>query len=32
MRLQARVARLEERLREHGLDPAEPQEPPAAAG
>jgi hypothetical protein len=31
-RLQARVARLEERLREHGLDPAEPQEPPAAAG
>ena len=31
-RLQARVARLEERLREHGLDPTEPQEPPAAAG
>ena len=31
-RLQARVARLEERLREHGLDPQEPQEPPAAAG
>jgi ATP-dependent Clp protease ATP-binding subunit ClpA len=31
-RLQARVARLEERLREHGLDPAEPQEPPAVAG
>ena len=31
-RLQARVARLEERLREHGLDPAELQEPPAAAG
>jgi ATP-dependent Clp protease ATP-binding subunit ClpA len=31
-RLQARVARLEERLREHGLDPEEPQEPPAAAG
>jgi ATP-dependent Clp protease ATP-binding subunit ClpA len=31
-RLQARVARLEERLREHGLDPGEPQEPPAAAG
>jgi ATP-dependent Clp protease ATP-binding subunit ClpA len=29
-RLQARVARLEERLREHGLDPAELQEPPAA--
>jgi len=26
------VARLEERLREHGLDPDEPQEPPAAAG
>ena len=31
-RLRARVARLEERLREHGLDPDEPQEPPAAAG
>jgi hypothetical protein len=31
-RLQARVARLEERLREHGLDPEEPQEPPAVAG
>ena len=31
-RLQARVARLEEPLREHGLDPAEPQDPPAAAG
>ena len=31
-RLQVRVARLEERLREHGLDPAEPQEPPAVAG
>jgi ATP-dependent Clp protease ATP-binding subunit ClpA len=31
-RLQARVARLEERLREHGLDPEEPREPPAAAG
>ena len=30
--LRARVARLEERLREHGLDPDEPQEPPAAAG
>jgi ATP-dependent Clp protease ATP-binding subunit ClpC len=29
--LRARVARLEERLREHGLDPDEPQEPPAAA-
>jgi hypothetical protein len=29
-RLRARVARLEERLREHGLDPEEPQEPPAA--
>jgi ATP-dependent Clp protease ATP-binding subunit ClpA len=31
-RLRARVERLEERLREHGLDPEEPQEPPAAAG
>jgi ATP-dependent Clp protease ATP-binding subunit ClpA len=31
-RLRARVARLEERLREHGLDPSEPREPPAAAG
>jgi hypothetical protein len=31
-RLQARVARLEERLRGHGLDPEEPREPPAAAG
>jgi ATP-dependent Clp protease ATP-binding subunit ClpA len=31
-RLRARVARLEERLREHGLDPDEPREPPAAAG
>jgi Clp amino terminal domain, pathogenicity island component len=31
-RLQARVARLEARLREHGLDPEEPQEPPAAVG
>ena len=31
-RLQARVTRLEERLREQGLDPAEPREPPAAAG
>jgi Clp amino terminal domain, pathogenicity island component/UvrB/uvrC motif len=31
-RLRARVAGLEERLREHGIDPDEPQEPPAAAG
>ena len=31
-RLRARVARLEARLREHGIDPDEPQEPPAAAG
>ena len=31
-RLRARVARLEARLREHGLDPEEPQEPPAAVG
>ena len=31
-RLRAQVARLEERLREHGLEPDEPQEPPAAAG
>ena len=31
-RLQARVARLEERLREHGPDPEEPRKPPAAAG
>jgi Clp amino terminal domain, pathogenicity island component/UvrB/uvrC motif len=31
-RLRARVARLEERLGEHGLDPDEPQEPPAAVG
>jgi len=30
-RLRAQVARLEERLREHGLEPDEPQEPPAAA-
>jgi ATP-dependent Clp protease ATP-binding subunit ClpA len=30
--LRARVARLEARLREHGIDPDEPQEPPAAAG
>jgi hypothetical protein len=32
VRLRAQVARLEERLREHGLDPDEPEEPPAAAG
>ena len=32
VRLRARVAHLEERLREHGLDPDEPQEPPAAVG
>jgi ATP-dependent Clp protease ATP-binding subunit ClpA len=31
-RLRARVARLEERLRAHGLDPEEPREPPAATG
>ncbi len=31
-RLRARVARLEERLRERGIDPDEPQEPPATAG
>ena len=31
-RLRAQVARLEERLREHGLEPDEPQEPPVAAG
>jgi hypothetical protein len=31
-RLQARVTRLEEQLREHGRDPEEPREPPAAAG
>jgi hypothetical protein len=31
-RLRARVARLEALLREHGLDPEEPREPPAAAG
>jgi Clp amino terminal domain, pathogenicity island component/UvrB/uvrC motif len=31
-RLRARVDRLEERLRERGIDPDEPQEPPAAAG
>jgi len=30
--LRAQVARLEERLREHGLDPDGPQEPPAAVG
>jgi ATP-dependent Clp protease ATP-binding subunit ClpA len=32
VRLRTRVAHLEERLREHGLDPDEPHEPPAAAG
>jgi hypothetical protein len=31
-RLRARVADLEARLREHGIDPDEPKEPPAAAG
>ena len=31
-RLRARVAGLEARLREHGIDPDEPGEPPAAAG
>jgi ATP-dependent Clp protease ATP-binding subunit ClpA len=31
-RLRARVAHLEERLREHDLDPDEPEKPPAAAG
>jgi hypothetical protein len=31
-RLQARVADLEARLREHGIDPDEPGEAPAAAG
>jgi hypothetical protein len=31
-RLRARVARLEERLREHGIDPEVSREPPAAAG
>jgi len=30
--LRARIARLEERLREHGIDPEEPGEPPAAVG
>ena len=30
--LRTRVARLEERLREHGIDPEAPSEPPAAAG
>ena len=30
--LRARVAHLEARLREHGIDPEEPREPPAAAG
>jgi ATP-dependent Clp protease ATP-binding subunit ClpA len=31
-RQRARVARLEALLREHGIDPDEPKEPPAAAG
>jgi Clp amino terminal domain, pathogenicity island component/UvrB/uvrC motif len=31
-RLRARVADLEARLREHGIDPDKPEEPPAAAG
>jgi hypothetical protein len=31
-RLRARVAELEARLREHGIDPDEPGEPPAATG
>ena len=31
-RQQARIARLEALLREHGIDPDEPREPPAAAG
>lgn len=31
-RLRARVAHLEARLREHGIEPDEPREPPAAAG
>jgi ATP-dependent Clp protease ATP-binding subunit ClpA len=31
-RLRAQVARLEARLREHGIDPGEPGEPPAATG
>jgi ATP-dependent Clp protease ATP-binding subunit ClpA len=31
-RLRARVARLEERLREHGIDPEASEEPPAATG
>jgi hypothetical protein len=31
-RLRARVARLEERLREHGIDPGDLQEPPAVTG
>jgi hypothetical protein len=30
--LRTRVARLEARLREHGIDPDEPREPPAVAG
>ena len=32
VRLRARVTGLEARLREHGIDPDEPGEPPAAAG
>ncbi len=31
-RLRARVADLESRLREHGIDPDEPGEAPAATG
>jgi hypothetical protein len=31
-RLRARVADLESRLRQHGIDPDEPEEPPAATG
>ena len=31
-RLRARLARLEAQLREHNIEPAEPQDPPAAAG
>ena len=31
-RLRARVASLEERMREHGLDPEEPRDPPVATG
>jgi Clp amino terminal domain, pathogenicity island component/UvrB/uvrC motif len=30
--LRTRLARLEAQLREHGIEPGEPQEPPAAAG